>query len=120
MLLHKTLRTEPYRQTSSWVRAEPPAGFFLTKLFNLELLFIHDVTYQSNLGKSPIASSIVTKLCGAVPGIVRIGSTKSPFVNSILSASARGKSWVGCGSSGRGWPCTAAIMKKRTRVWGVP
>lgn len=79
-----------------------------------------ETAHQSNRGRSLMASSIVTKGCGAVPCAVLIERIWSPFGNLISKASARGKSCVGCGKSGNGCPESAAMRKNRTRVCGVP
>lgn len=51
------------------------------------------ITYQSNLGRSEIASSIETALCGAIPLSVRTGTnSRCPDGSLNVSASLTSKS----------------------------
>ena len=109
---------------------------WLNQLVELEDCSIRTYQYQSNWGRSDIASSIVIKFLAASPFPVITGVIELPWGSFISSLSTWGKVCDGWGSSGRTWPdykqvrswcagydaalALAANKKKRTLDWGVP
>ena len=111
------------RQTAQ-VRVQPTGFFIFYFIFfhkgDAKLGSVGTDSHQSNRGRSLIASSIVTKLKGAVPASACTARAMSPFGKRTSSLCVWGKSCVGGGAASRGYPRRAPKRKNRTRVCGVP